>query len=52
LSSFEELSAHLHRQDRLIAAGEKAKEGFRKTIQKQKERIEQLEARLKELEGK
>ncbi|KAK1924082.1 hypothetical protein DB88DRAFT_489035 [Papiliotrema laurentii] len=50
LSNFEQLSAHLHRQDRLIRAGETAKEGFRKTIQRQKEQIEALEKKVKELE--
>lgn len=51
MESFEQLSAHLHRQDRLVRAGEAAKEGFRKTIQKQKARIEELEARVRELEA-
>jgi hypothetical protein len=50
LSSFEQLSEHLHRQDRLIRAGEVAKEGFRKTIKTQQDRIRELEEKLQQLE--
>jgi len=42
----------LHRQDRLISAGERAKEGFRKTIQSQKESIQRLEDYVQELESR
>jgi cell division septum initiation protein DivIVA len=34
----------------LLAAADKAKEGFRKTIKRQEDRIKELEARVKELE--
>ena len=47
----EEVSEHLHRQDRLIHAGNVAKEGFRAQINKLKSRNEELEARVKELEA-
>ncbi|ORY32854.1 hypothetical protein BCR39DRAFT_522143 [Naematelia encephala] len=50
LSSLEQLSEHLHRQERLLRAGEAAKDGFRKKIRSLEERNAELEARVKELE--
>lgn len=50
LSSLGQLSDVLHRQDRLVKAGEAAKEGFRKTIRTLQARNQELEDRVKALE--
>ncbi|ORX35747.1 hypothetical protein BD324DRAFT_631497 [Kockovaella imperatae] len=47
----EEVSEHLHRQDRLIKAGQAAKEGLRSQINRLKDRNAELEARVKQLES-
>ncbi|WVQ99533.1 hypothetical protein IAU59_006669 [Kwoniella sp. CBS 9459] len=50
LSSLEQLSEHLYRQDRLLRAAEQMKKGMRTTIQGLQERNKELEDRVKELE--
>ena len=52
ITSLDNLSEHLHRQDRLIKAGEAAKEGFRKRIKALEERNRELEAWVNQLEGR
>ena len=52
LATLDHLSEHLHRQDRLIKAGEAAKEGFRKRIKALEERNRMLEDKVKALEGR
>jgi deoxycytidylate deaminase len=45
-----DVSEQLLRQERLIAAGEKMKEGFRKTIRNLQDRNKELEQKVRELE--
>ncbi|WVQ80232.1 hypothetical protein IAT38_002337 [Cryptococcus sp. DSM 104549] len=51
VSSLEQLSEHLHRQDRLVRAAEVMKQGMRKTIKSLQDKNKELEARVKELES-
>ncbi|WWC89163.1 uncharacterized protein L201_004081 [Kwoniella dendrophila CBS 6074] len=50
LSSLEQLSEHLHRQDRLLRASEQMKKGMRTTIRTLQDKNKELEERVKELE--
>nr|XP_019046501.1 hypothetical protein I302_05251 [Kwoniella bestiolae CBS 10118]OCF25431.1 hypothetical protein I302_05251 [Kwoniella bestiolae CBS 10118] len=50
LSSLEQLSEHLHHQDRLLRAAEQMKKGMRTTIKTLQERNKELEDRVEELE--
>ncbi|GFZ46717.1 hypothetical protein JCM24511_03937 [Saitozyma sp. JCM 24511] len=50
LNSLHDVSEQLLRQERLIAAGEKMKEGFRKTIRNLQDRNKELEQKVRELE--
>ena len=50
LTSLQEISEKLYRQDRLLHAADAAKEVFRKKIKEQQQRIQELEQRVKELE--
>lgn len=48
----QQLSDHISRQDRLLAAADRQKETFRKTIRTLQEKNEELEKRIRELEGR
>ncbi|WVR06899.1 hypothetical protein IAU60_003935 [Kwoniella sp. DSM 27419] len=50
LSSLEQLSEHLHRQDRLLRAAEQMKKGMRSTIKGLQDKNRELEERVRELE--
>ncbi|OCF32969.1 hypothetical protein I317_04315 [Kwoniella heveanensis CBS 569] len=50
LSSLEQLSEHLYRQDRLLRAAEQMKKGMRTTIKGLQDRNKELEDKVKELE--
>lgn len=51
LSMAQQLSEHIARQDRLLAAADRQKETFRKTIKNLQDRNAELEKRVKELGG-
>lgn len=46
-----DLPEHIQRQDRLLSAAEKAKEGFRKTINQLQATIKERDATIEELKG-
>jgi hypothetical protein len=50
MAELAKLSEHIQRQDRLLVAADKAKEGFRRTIADLQQRNAELEQRIRELE--
>jgi uncharacterized protein involved in exopolysaccharide biosynthesis len=52
ISMSQQISDHIARQDRLLAAADRQKETFRKTIKTLQDRNTELEKRVRELESK